>query len=75
MTGDKVDHPNHYQSDKVEAIDVIAEFTKDLSGVQAFDIGNAFKYLCRFTRKNGTEDLRKAVWYIQHAINNMEESK
>lgn len=66
---DYVDHPNHYQSSKgIEVIDVIDAFTENLTGVVAFDIGCAIKYMCRWKKKNGTEDLRKAIWYIQHAI-------
>ncbi len=63
-----VNHPNHYQSeDGLEVIDVIHAFTKDLNGVVAFDIGNAIKYICRFNKKNGAEDLSKAIWYLNHA--------
>ena len=68
-----VDHPSHYQSiNGIEVIDVIDEFTKGLDGVVAFDIGNAIKYVCRWKNKGGVEDLRKAVWYISHAIEHYE---
>lgn len=64
-----VNHPNHYQSEGgLEVIDVIAQFTKGLNGVEAFAIGNAIKYLCRWSKKNGVEDLKKAKWYIDHVI-------
>lgn len=73
---DNINHPNHYQSkDGIEAIDVIKAFTAELNGVLAFDIGNAIKYLCRFNNKNGTEDLNKAIWYIQDAIKEINERK
>lgn len=66
---DNVNHPSHYQSDEgIEVIDVIAAFTKKLSGVDAFDIGCAIKYILRFTEKNGIEDLEKAKWYIDDYI-------
>lgn len=66
---DTVNHPYHYQTESgIEVIDVIDAFTKGLDGVVAFDIGNAIKYVCRWKNKGGTEDLRKAIWYIQHAI-------
>ena len=66
---DYVDHPNHYQSSNgIEVIDVIDAFTENLIGVVAFDVGCAIKYMCRWEKKGGTEDLRKAIWYIQHAI-------
>ena len=64
-----VDHPNHYQSESgLEVIDVIKSFTSELSGEEAFCIGNAIKYICRYSKKNGTEDLEKAKWYIDRVI-------
>lgn len=70
---DYVDHPNHDQSSKgMEVIDVIDAFTENLTGVVAFDIGCAIKYMCRWKKKNGTEDLRKAIWYLEHAIKKTE---
>lgn len=67
-----VNHPEHYQSGKIETIDVIEEFTKDLKGIEAFDTANIIKYVCRWKRKNGVEDLRKLVWYANHLINHIE---
>lgn len=69
---DMVNHPEHYQSGKIETIDVIEEFTKDLKGIEAFDTANIIKYACRWKRKNGVEDLRKLVWYANHLINHIE---
>lgn len=69
---DMVNHPEHYQSGKIETIDVIEEFTKDLKGIEAFDTANIIKYACRWNRKNGVEDLRKLVWYANHLINYIE---
>ena len=65
-----VNHPDHYQSKTgIEVIDVIEAFTDGLNGVEAFDTGNAIKYICRWKNKNGVEDLEKARWYIEHLIN------
>ena len=69
---DMVNHPEHYQSGKIETIDVIEEFTKDLKGIEASDTANIIKYACRWKRKNGVEDLRKLVWYANHLINYIE---
>ena len=64
-----VNHPDHYQSESgLEVIDVIKAFTSELSGEEAFCIGNAIKYICRYSKKNGVEDLEKAKWYIDRAI-------
>lgn len=66
---EKVNHPYHYQaSNGLEAINVIDAFTEDLHGIEAFCIGNALKYLARWKKKNGVEDLKKAAWYINHVI-------
>ena len=73
MENEHVNHPDHYQTETgLEVIDIIEAVTFDLTGVEAFDIGNAIKYISRFTKKNGVEDLKKAAWYINHAIKHIE---
>ena len=68
-----VSHPDHYKSDAgLEVIDVIEAFTSDLKGVQATDTGNVIKYICRWKKKNGLQDLKKAMWYLDHLINHVE---
>ena len=65
--GNAVNHPDHYQlGNGVETIELIEAATSNLEGIEAFDTGNALKYLCRWKGKNGIQDLEKAVWYIQH---------
>ena len=64
-----VSHPDHYQSETgLEVIDVIKAFTSDHKGIQATDTGNVIKYICRWNHKNGVQDLKKAMWYLQHLI-------
>ena len=65
----KVDHPAHYNAGNIECIDAIEEAVKGLDGKEAFATGNAIKYLWRWKRKGGKEDLKKAVWYINRLIN------
>lgn len=68
-----VDHPPHYQSETgLEVIDVIEAFTFDLAGSEAICTGNALKYLCRWKHKNGIQDLKKARWYLNRLISNLE---
>lgn len=64
--GDSVNHPLHYTSHPsgVECI-TIAEH-------MSFNLGNALKYLWRNEGKNGIEDLRKAIWYINREIEKRE---
>ena len=64
---DNVNSPSHYQG-KVECIDCIESATAGLNGIEAFCIGNAIKYLYRWKKKNGIEDLKKAKWYIDKII-------
>ena len=72
-SSDKVNHPSHYKSETgLEAIDAIEAFTFDLKGIEAFDTGNALKYMCRWKKKNGLEDLKKAQWYLNHLIKHVE---
>lgn len=67
-----VSHPEHYQSKKgLEVIHVIEAFTENLTGIEAVDTANILKYVCRWKKKNGVQDLEKAVWYAQHLIEHL----
>lgn len=71
--GDNVNHPDHYQNIAgVEAIDILNDVVKDLPGKQAAMLWNAMKYLFRFQKKNGVEDLKKARNYLDYLIEDME---
>lgn len=61
---DPVNHPQHYTSGKYECIDVMVDVF-GTEKVAVFCELNAFKYIYRTERKNGQEDLKKAVWYIK----------
>lgn len=70
LAEDLVNHPEHYKAKNgLEAIDMIAAFTEGLQGMDAVCTANALKYLCRWHKKNGVEDLKKAKWYIEYLIN------
>jgi hypothetical protein len=71
--GDNVNHPDHYQNIAgVEAIDILNDVVKDLPGKQAAMLWNTLKYLLRFQKKNGVEDLKKAQNYLQWLIDDIE---
>lgn len=73
---DMVNHPSHYKAKNgMEVIDVIEAFTANLSGYEATHTGNVIKYICRWKEKNGLEDLKKAQWYLNRLIKNIEENK
>jgi hypothetical protein len=54
--------PQHYRGNGLQPFDVIDAFGLD------FYEGNALKYLLRWRKKNGVEDLVKARTYIQVLI-------
>lgn len=61
-----VNHPKHYDG-KYECIEVMRDvFGED--AVKSFCILNAFKYIWRHNKKNGTEDLKKAKWYLDFIL-------
>lgn len=65
---DAVNHPKHYNAHP-SGVECIA-ITEHMN----FCIGNAFKYLWRADHKNGVEDLKKAIWYIQRRIAMLEKA-
>lgn len=67
---DPVNHPSHYTGGKYEVIDII-EDQLGPDGVIHFCLGNTMKYICRAGKKDPLkelEDLKKALWYLNHAI-------
>lgn len=68
---DTVDRPKHYASTSIECIDAMIE-TQGEEAVIDFCICNAFKYLWRHREKNGDEDVRKANWYLNKAVELMD---
>lgn len=64
---DNVNHPKHYETGKFECIDVMVE-TQGVDAVKSFCLCNAFKYIYRTRRKNGLEDVKKAIWYLEKYV-------
>lgn len=71
---DNVTHPSHYTQGKVECIDAIEAAVTGLSGMEAVCTAQCIKYLWRWKRKNGLEDLLKARWYLDRLIEMTEKS-
>ena len=64
---EKVNHPAHYNSGKIEVIDAIHDWGLD------FCLGNVVKYVARHNHKeNSLEDLKKAKWYLEYYIADLE---
>lgn len=53
-------NPTHYGGTMVD--ELIEKFKL------SFRLGNAVKYIARHKNKNGLEDLKKALWYLQREI-------
>jgi len=60
---EQVNHPEHYSSNGIEAIDVIDAYKLN------FNLGNAIKYILRAEKKGNKKiDLEKSVWYLNREI-------
>jgi len=71
MSTEMVNNPEHYGGAEniYEAIKVIENWKLD------FHLGNTVKYISRAGKKNPEkelEDLKKAAWYLQRRIENLE---
>lgn len=70
---EKVDHPKHYSKrNGHECIDIIRIMTKGIDGYEGYLIGNVIKYLFRYNEKNGAEDLKKSIKYVEFLIKEKE---
>ena len=72
---DMVNHPKHYNQGGIECIDALKAATVGKCGIEAVCVANVIKYLWRYEEKNGVEDVRKAKWYIEHLLKELEESQ
>lgn len=72
---ERIDHPEHYNSHPsgIECIEITRHY--------CFSIGNAIKYLWRAglkkeigldDKQKEIEDLKKAIWYIEDRIKQLE---
>lgn len=60
-----VDKPPHYTAGDIECIDAIKAAVVGLEPFEAALVANIMKYIWRFKRKNGKQDLQKAEWYLR----------
>lgn len=69
MPKENVNHPDHYggENNIYEAIKVIEAWSL------GFNLGNCIKYISRAGKKGDyLEDLKKARWYLDREISNVE---
>ena len=72
---DLVNSPSHYQG-SIECIEAI-EASMSTEAFKGALKANVIKYVWRYEKKKGSEDLRKAQWYLERliAIREQEEAK
>lgn len=58
---------NHYEDMSIEPIEVMrSNFSREQ--YEGYLVGNILKYMMRYERKNGVQDLRKASTYLAELI-------
>ena len=68
---DPVNHPSHYTQGGIECIEAIkASMTTE--AFEGYCKGNILKYLWRWEKKGGVEDLCKAAVYMNWLIESVE---
>lgn len=65
-------NPSHYKQGNIECIDAIKAATGD--GFRGYLTGNILKYMWRWKHKNGVEDLKKARWYLDRLIGELDDA-
>lgn len=74
MSKDNVNHPSHYTQAGIECIDAITAAVSGKSGVEAVCVANVIKYLWRYELKNGAEDVKKAQWYLNRLVSELDKA-
>lgn len=69
LNTDNINHPSHYTKNRIETIDIIKN---NVENFPSFLEGNIIKYISRYRHKNGVEDLKKANWYLNVLIEEVE---
>ena len=69
-TADMVNHPSHYGG-KIEVIDYIQDKLTP-EGFTEYCCGNVLKYISRWRKKDGVQDLKKAQVYLGWMIESAE---
>ena len=75
---DAINSPKHYQFMKgFEVYDVISQAVKflGLTGEEAYPYTQYLGYILRWKLKGGVEDLKKARWFLDKQIKQLEEKE
>lgn len=69
---DKISSPSHYLLPSgCEVLEIIQDSLSE-EELKGYYTGNIIKYLLRYKKKNGLEDLKKAQKYLQWIIDEVE---
>lgn len=60
---DPVTRPMHYNSTNIETRKVNRDITSDKPGDEAGPVFNIVKYISRYNKKNGIQDVEKVIFY------------
>lgn len=69
---DNINHPTHYNKGGIETLDYIKAKTPHY---ESYAVGNIIKYVSRYKHKNGLEDLKKAQFYLNDLVEEMEKNE
>lgn len=75
---DMVNHPKHYQFMKgFEVFDVIQQAVRflGLTGEEAYPYTQYLGYILRWKLKGGLQDLKKARWFLDKQIEQLEKKE
>lgn len=68
MNEDIINKPSHYHKNQIDVIGYLEQHfpnTATVTVAEGFFIGNVIKYVSRYKEKNGSEDLKKAEFYLK----------
>lgn len=69
---DNINHPTHYNQGGIETLDYIKAKAPHY---ESYAVGNIIKYVSRYQHKNGLEDLKKAQFYLNDLVEEMEKNE
>jgi hypothetical protein len=68
-------NPPHYRNGEIDCITALEAATVNKKGSEAICVANVIKYLWRYENKNGIEDVKKAKWYLDRLISELEKKE
>ena len=73
--GDNVNSPSHYNQGGIECVDAMKACVSGLNEMEAVCTFHALKYLWRWKHKNGAEDIRKCIWWLERLLKELDDEQ